>query len=603
MKQTATIAFLLTFLALLLVLSAAIVFLSGRNETLQDNVAVAQATSTQLASEVTVRNAALDSANATRDDLATQSAGQAGQLGTQNQEIQALNAQLELQATILAQAEQTNAVNVLIFSPKDGTTVRPGESLELVIAANAPAGVAGVTLTVNDEAQDCCPGENQLMLLARPLWTPPAEGTYTITAVAKNSTGQTSQPSTVTVTASYASDEEREAALLQEVAQTVIEIRGPVATATATATPSPEPGGTAPQNFGDLHQNLMTGDAYTRLEAENEALVLSAFDYVPAGYDLFGFVTGLVTNEVTGYYAPESNSFFAYQPGEVAEPFGQWSQVHTVTHEIQVERFALDELNLAGLNEDNLLAVRALVEGEANLVQSLYLQGDYLAAEEVEAINAGLASAGTGLLDGAPAFLGQRFQFAYSAGANFVQFFYGQAGFPAVDDVWARLPASTEQILHPEKYQANEPPQPVTLLPLNTTLGVGWQLIGQDVFGEFYLRQYLAQHLPPDEVDQAATGWGGGRYAVYWNEADQALMMALRLAWDTPADHSEFATALTDYLGLRFEGAGQLQPDGGRCWQGETVICFYQLGGHSLVVRAPSLEIAAAVAAAQGNTP
>jgi hypothetical protein len=76
--------------------------------------------------------------------------------------------------------------------------------------------------------------------------------------------------------------------------------------------------------------------------------------------------------------------------------------------------------------------------------------------------------------------------------------------------------------------------------------------------------------------------------------------MVLRLVWDTSADSAEFAAAYQLYVGALFGPGGQSQPDGGLCWQGTDVICLYQNGDETLIVRAPDLERAAAIAAVQG---
>ena len=131
---------------------------------------------------------------------------------------------------------------------------------------------------------------------------------------------------------------------------------------------------------------------------------------------------------------------------------------------------------------------------------------------------------------------------------------------------------------------------------MTDTLGTGWQWLDEDTFGEFYLRQYLIQHLPEDEVDTAATGWGGDQYAVYWNEEQQALVMALCSAWDTPADADEFTATYTRYAELRQGAPAQEQPDGGRCWQAADTLCLYRQGDQTLLILAPDLPTATTLA-------
>jgi hypothetical protein len=205
------------------------------------------------------------------------------------------------------------------------------------------------------------------------------------------------------------------------------------------------------------------------------------------------------------------------------------------------------------------------------------------------------------LFNDAPPFLREQFEFAYRSGFQFIQFLFDQGGFELVDTIWSNRPQSSEQILHPESYLAGDAPESVSVPSLTDVLDGDWQLIRQDTLGEFYLRQHLSLHLSPEEIDPAALGWGGDQYIVYWNAADDELVMALRLAWDEPTDAAEFTTAYTNYLRRLYTAESELQDDGGQCWQGEDVTCFYQLDLQTFIVRAPDLETAAIVAAAQAQ--
>jgi hypothetical protein len=136
----------------------------------------------------------------------------------------------------------------------------------------------------------------------------------------------------------------------------------------------------------------------------------------------------------------------------------------------------------------------------------------------------------------------------------------------------------------------------VSLPPLTPTLGTGWQQLDEDVLGEFYLRQYLGQQLTEEEVDLAATGWGGDHYVVFWHEAEQSLVMALLLRWDTPADGAEFNALYPNYPTGLYNVSPTTLSDGTECWTGEDTICFYVNSGSSLIVRAPDVATAVLVA-------
>ena len=243
--------------------------------------------------------------------------------------------------------------------------------------------------------------------------------------------------------------------------------------------------------------------------------------------------------------------------------------------------------------------MRALAEGEAELVQFLYLtQGDYFSEAEVNEILADMQQPDTTLPEDVPPILISNLAFPYDSGSRFVDALYRAGGFAAIDAAWANPPRSTEQILHPERYLAGDAPELVSLAPLTDTLGVGWQQVAGDIMGEFFLRQYLDQQLPASVAERAAMGWGGDRYAVYWNEATGELVLALRLVWDTATDAAEFADAYADYPRGLLGVEPQEQADGSTCWLRGEAICFLQAEGESWIVRAPDVDIAGAVLAA-----
>jgi hypothetical protein len=251
------------------------------------------------------------------------------------------------------------------------------------------------------------------------------------------------------------------------------------------------------------------------------------------------------------------------------------------------------------LDAEASFALRALAEGDATLAQTLYISQGYLSQEQLFEILEAAGAIDTTILDSAPPVLAHELEFPYTTGLAFVQSLYFEGGYEAVNNAWMNLPQSTEQIIHPERYLSGDVPQVVAVQPLTDTLGTGWQRIDEDTLGEFYLREYLSQQLVNNVVETAATGWGGDRYTVYWNEDAQEIVMVYKLVWDSTADGEEFFAAYESYPGNLFGSSAASQPDDGLCWQGTDVICLYQVGEKTMIVRAPDLETAAAVAAVQ----
>ncbi len=333
-------------------------------------------------------------------------------------------------------------------------------------------------------------------------------------------------------------------------------------------------------------------DAVSSEEAQRDVLTLSAFDFVAADYDLYGALVDLYSEGVLGFYDADTAEFVVVSDDEALSFSEQLTHAHEFVHALQDQNYDLTKLDDPTLDSEAAAAFRALVEGHASLIEGLYLFDSDIPAEAVTDI---VQEAGTGsqqLVD-FPAFLINDISFPYKAGLEFVLALYRQNGLAAIDDAWHNLPQSTEQILHPAQYLAGDAPQIVTLPPLTTTLGSGWELLDEDTFGEFYLRQYLSQQLDENSVEVAAAGWGGDRYAVYGHESDETLVMVLRLAWDSAQDRAEFAAIYPQYAAYLFSTSDETQTDGLNCVSGPAdLICLGQVGDDSLVVRAPDVATA-----------
>jgi hypothetical protein len=68
--------------------------------------------------------------------------------------------------------------------------------------------------------------------------------------------------------------------------------------------------------------------------------------------------------------------------------------------------------------------------------------------------------------------------------------------------------------------------------------------------------------------------------------------MALHTVWDTVTDSTEFAALYPNYPTRLLGSSGELQDNGGECWQGEAeFVCLYQSEQETLIVRGPELEL------------
>jgi hypothetical protein len=195
--------------------------------------------------------------------------------------------------------------------------------------------------------------------------------------------------------------------------------------------------------------------------------------------------------------------------------------------------------------------------------------------------------------------------FAVTYGYPFVSQLYDDQGWQAVNSAYLSPPETSEQVIHPEKYEASEPRILLYDPDLLPGLGEGWALIERETLGEWgtYLLLAAADYpdavRPEEDAAQAAAGWGGDNYQVYFNAEDNATVMSAHWNWDTAEDQEEFLVELVASQARRFENAEIEGPDEGVCWllDGE-FSCVYQTGRDVLWIYATDLAALEAAKAA-----
>ncbi|NVB79939.1 MAG: hypothetical protein HOV81_16205 [Kofleriaceae bacterium] len=197
----------------------------------------------------------------------------------------------------------------------------------------------------------------------------------------------------------------------------------------------------------------------------------------------------------------------------------------------------------AGEN-DASLARRALVEGDgiALLIELVLARKGKSAPWDNTQVTLDLGRAMTmptgDALDKAPVAIREAMLFPFRAGLAFVASLRRYESWSAVDAAYKRPPRSTEQILHPEKYAADEQPVHVTLdIPAELPDA---KLVHSTVWGELGFALFLRAHgIPVETANIAAAGWAGDRViTVSLGDAGPAVGLA-RYEWDSEIDAIE----------------------------------------------------------------
>ena len=195
-------------------------------------------------------------------------------------------------------------------------------------------------------------------------------------------------------------------------------------------------------------------------------------------------------------------------PNFVPLPEQRVALTHQIAHALADRRFGLRKfLKLGpqgerGLDGDAARARLAVVEGDATL-SALELQDPherFLGPREMTTLATRLRDAtATAETSG---WFRELATFTHVDGWLFVAGARAQGPWSAVDALWTDPPTSTEQVLHPEKYEACEAPISVEVATLPDLPGFG-RPAASDVAGELMVRSWLASALPPEESPRA----------------------------------------------------------------------------------------------------
>ena len=279
---------------------------------------------------------------------------------------------------------------------------------------------------------------------------------------------------------------------------------------------------------------------------------------LPAGTDLPRLLNRVQAESVLGFYLPgrPPKGRLYVRSNRGLDPYAKIILAHELTHAVTDQRFDLtraDRLAAATAREDELAAYSALVEGDATLTMQRYLAERLTPAEQADA---GLVAATqrTPERDAAPAVIRESLLFPYQEGLRFVRVLYQQGGWDAVNDAYRDPPASTEQLLHPERYlRDRDQPQRVEVADLSGRLGPGWRPAAQVSFGELDARLLLQGELAVTTAEAAAAGWDGGRLRTFQRGTGTAV--ALRTVWDSSTEATQFCNAMRGWATGRFGSA------------------------------------------------
>jgi beta-lactam-binding protein with PASTA domain len=285
-----------------------------------------------------------------------------------------------------------------------------------------------------------------------------------------------------------------------------------------------------------------------------EETLLKRLGLLPRGADLRELMLDLYESQVAAFYDPETGAMTVIQRDGDFGPEDRLFVAHEYVHALQDQYWDLEQVtDVSASQGDRALARLALIEGDATTAM-LQWATQNLSQDELAEIGSSLTPADQELLDSMPAILRRQLEFPYLDGQVFVSTLVGQGGWDTVNEAWDRLPASTEQILHPERYPDDAPVR-VEMPDVVAALGDGWKQAYVQTLGELDMSVLLAD---AGDGASAADGWGGDRL-LSLEGPDGSWAVVWQTAWDSGTDADEFSAAADSVMG-GMSGTGTVLP-------------------------------------------
>ncbi len=293
-----------------------------------------------------------------------------------------------------------------------------------------------------------------------------------------------------------------------------------------------------------------------------EEVSFKALGMIPENFDYTKGMVDLYLSQLGGYYDPEKKHFVmaGWMPAMMQPTVAS----HELTHALQDQYYDLSKfIDSKSENSDEQLAHSALVEGDATAVMMDYLR--QMAGQKGIEHDADVTSfmmqnvLGMSLTTGAsgvPQSLQMMLLFPYTSGLRFAHHLLRRGSYAEINKAFIRPPRSTEEILHPEKYEAgradfitfNESDFSADLLP-------GEVIKYRDTLGEFQISLLLGSFISDKfSAADAAAGWAGDRIVIAAQAEATSYVLVWKTNWDSERDAREFQEALIKTFKARFPG-------------------------------------------------
>jgi hypothetical protein len=299
----------------------------------------------------------------------------------------------------------------------------------------------------------------------------------------------------------------------------------------------------------ELHHYLerRLRETLTPDDARAEELTLKLLGLVPPDFDLRKNTLDLLTEQAAAFYDYNQKKLFVLEgagggPGAAGSDDRRVALVHELAHALADQHFRLAKYIHEGMrSDDSSTARQAVMEGQATWLMAAYISREGGGKPEVPAAVLdlmkksieGSAAQQYPVFSQAPLYIRESLVFPYAEGLAFQDAVFRRLGREAFSEVFVRPPASSGEILHPERYFEQghggviipNPP----LLPESRE----FRKLADGTLGELDFRVLLSQYTTSAEGEALATHLAGGSYVLFEHKREKFPVLGVASTWDS----------------------------------------------------------------------
>jgi transcriptional regulator of met regulon len=291
------------------------------------------------------------------------------------------------------------------------------------------------------------------------------------------------------------------------------------------------------EEFRHQVESRMKGSS-TNKEVHAEEVTLKMFGFIPQDFDLAKETVDLVSEQAAAFYDYSKKRLFVLD--STAEGTEQRvALVHELAHALADQQHPLGKyLKKDSPDDDGSTAREAVMEGQATWLTWAYVSKRNggkaeVSKEMIEKLtdNSGTDGGDFPVFAKEPLYLRESLVFPYDEGMKFQDAVFKQLGRKSFDEIFARPPRSTQQILHPKTYIEDEKPVDVDPPSLDKK---EYKVINDGSVGEFDHSMLLRQFVPDKDGRVAASHWRGGAFRLYEHKREKYPVLSYASEWSSP---------------------------------------------------------------------